>query len=290
MFIKRRLFEAGKRSLQLGLALGTWACAPSIDSKSEPDAEEEQPDNDASQELDAGMEPSTATDAAETDADSQPDAAETEDASVEPPAPPRAKEALCTGDYGTIMFEHTALIRGSWQFNPGGPYVEMMEPGYPCAAFLQDGDVRPSLDDPNWTDTEDGEFVHFSEVSTVPESGYTVAQFRYFRSLVFVPEGAGLRSLTVSALGIDDAIHIELFNSKYPDGISPIDAGPSDPEVGACQGNDAASWDFQGYVVEGEVNVVLVVHADMNPATSTLAEVRIEADAAPIPLVSCKDD
>jgi hypothetical protein len=295
----RLLRAARSLTLQLGLALLASACEPPTSPKKAADGGV-QPERDA--DVDAEREPATADDAGgdgpgdppEQDGDTEPDedggADAEEDAWVGPPPPVEAKVALCTDAYDSVKLNHPELIRGSWQFNPGGAYVTLPERGYPCLAFLHDGDVRPAMDDPAWTDAANGEFLGFSERSTVPESNYSVAQFRYFRSLVFVPEGAQVNSLTVSALGIDDAIYIELFNSKYPEGVSPLDAGPSDPMVGSCYGNDSASWDFKDYFVEGEVNVVFLVHADMNPATSTLVEVRIEADGAPIPLVSCKDE
>lgn len=293
----RRLRAACSVALQLGLVLATWACEPPVVKKTEDggEAPEDDPELDAGEEPstrgDGGVERDTGPGASPRDAGGeQPDAETEEDAWVGPPPPVEAKEALCTDAFDSVELNHPELIRGSWQFNPGGPYVTLPENGYPCTAFLHDTEVRPAMDDPGWTDAANGEFLGFSETSTVPESNYTVAQFRYFRSLVFVPKGAQVKSLTVSALGIDDAIYVELFNSKHPDGISPLDAGPSDPMVGACYGNDSAEWDFKSYFVEGEVNAVLVVHADMNPATSTLAEVRIEANGAPIQIVSCKDE
>lgn len=292
----QRLRAAGSLTLQLGLVFVACACEPPASSNRPVDSSE----RDADVDVDAGREPSTAGDAGggpgdppDQDGGGQEldeDSGGEEDAWVGPPPPVEAKQALCTDAFDSVVLNHPDLIRGSWQFNPGGPYVTLEESGYPCLAFLHDGAVRPTMDDPAWTDATNGEFLGFSERSTVPESNYKVAQFRYFRSLVFVPEGANVKSLTVSAIGIDDAIYVELFNSKHPDGVSPLDAGPSDPMVGSCYGNDSASWDFKDYFVEGEVNAVLVVHADMNPATSTLAEVRIEANGAPIQIVSCKDD
>ena len=56
---------------------------------------------------------------------------------------------------------------------------------------------------------------------------YTDAQFRYFRSYIFVPTGANLKSLSVKARGIDDSVHLENTNSRYPKGTSPRDVGPS---------------------------------------------------------------
>lgn len=287
----RRLGAAGSLTLPIGLALAAFACEPPAGSKKSENVGAAEHDADVT---DAAGEPASADDAGASDppeADGggeQDGAAGAEDAWVGPPPPAEAEEALCTDAYDSVTLNHPDLIRGSWQFNPGGSYVTLPERGYPCLAFLHDADVRPGMDDPGWTDAANGEFLGFSETSTVPESNYTMVQFRYFRSLVFVPEGAQVGSLLVSALGIDDAVHIQLFNSRYPEGVSPVDAGPSDPMVGACQGNNAGAWDFKDYIAEGEINAFLVVHADMNPATSTLTEVRIEADGAPIQIVSCK--
>ncbi|HTU58349.1 MAG TPA: hypothetical protein VMF89_07945, partial [Polyangiales bacterium] len=91
-----------------------------------------------------------------------------------------------------------------------------------------------------------------------------------------------------TATGIDDSLYLELTNSRYPMGTSPQDAGPADPMVGACQGNGMGEWNLARFMVEGEINVILLVHADLAAATSTLASVDIRADGMPIQLVSCK--
>jgi hypothetical protein len=292
--LTKRALSAGRTGLQLGLALTALACEPpeGLNTSKRDAGDSEVLDSEAP--VDAGAEPVEATDASSPREAGEPDESDADaeqerDAWVGPPPPADAHQALCTDAYDSVTLDHPDLIRGSWQYNPGGPYVTLPESGYPCAAFLHDGNVRPRRDDPAWTDAANGEFLGFSESSTVPEAAYAVAQFRYFRSLVFVPKDAKLETLTVSALGIDDAVYLELFNSEYPDGVSPLDAGPSDPDVGACFGNDSASWDFKDYIVKGEVNVVFLVHADMNPATSTLTEVKLEANGEPIRLVSCKD-
>jgi hypothetical protein len=154
--------------------------------------------------------------------------------------------------------------------------------------FLFDAE-RPPLDDRHWTTAPDGDFIGFSETSTIPDHGYVTAQFRYFRTAIYVPDGGRPSSLTVTATDIDDAVFLALFSPSRPDGFSPLDAGPSDPDVGACYGNGGASWDIARFLDEGEVNHLLVVHADMNPFISSLSTVEIMADGRPIQMVSCAD-
>jgi hypothetical protein len=195
--------------------------------------------------------------------------------------------ALCSGNYASIPLTLTEPVRGGWQYNPGGPYVDLPVPGYPCAAFLYDGDVQPKPDDDHWVAAPNGESIGFSMLSSMVESGYRKAQFRFFRTLVFIPSTVAVDSFQVAAQGVDDSLHIVLYNSKHPDGVSPTDAGPSDPAVGACAGNGASTWDFKSYIQPGEVNVVLVVHADMSPAISSLQSVQITLNGAAIPLFDC---
>lgn len=204
-------------------------------------------------------------------------------------APPEVKHALCSNAYDSVKLSYTQITRGSWQFNPGGAFVKLPAPGYPCAAFREERKVRPAVGDPRWTDAADGAFLGFNEPSTITSTNYTEAQFRFFRSFIFVPMAANLKSLDVQATGIDDAVFVELINSRYPMGVSPRDVGPSDPDVGACQGNGQGQWNLAKYVAEGEINVLVVVHADLAPATSTLMSVGVNADGAAIQLVSCKN-
>jgi hypothetical protein len=203
-------------------------------------------------------------------------------------APMEVKEALCSDAYDSVKLMYESVTRGSWQANPGGTFMKLSAPGYPCAAFLQEKKMRPAINDLKWTDAVDGAFVGFSEPSSISTHDYSEAQFRYFRSFIFVPKGANLKTLSVHATGIDDSLYLELTNTRYPMGVSPSDVGPSDPMVGACQGNGAGEWDLAKYVAEGEINVLLLVHADLSAATSTLVSVDIRADGAPIQLVSCK--
>jgi hypothetical protein len=198
------------------------------------------------------------------------------------------KHALCSDAYDSVQLSYMDVTRGSWQANPGGTFVKLPTPGYPCAAFLEERKARPAVSDLKWTDAVDGAFLGFSEPSSISSVDYSEAQFRYFRSFIFVPKGANLKTLTVSALGIDDSVYLELTNTRYPQGISPKDVGPSDPAVGACQGNGMGEWNLAKYIAEGEINVLLLVHADLSAKTSTLTSVDVRADGAPIRLVSCK--
>lgn len=204
-------------------------------------------------------------------------------------APPmEVTEALCTSNYDSVRLSYANVTRGSWQINPGGPAIMLSAPGYPCAAFLEERESRPAAADPRWTDAPDGVFLGFHEDSTIATTDYNRGQFRYFRSFIYVPRGANLRALTVTATGIDDSVYLELTNTRYPMGVSPQDAGPADPMVGACQGNGMGEWNLAPYIAEDEINVLLLVHADLAAATSTLSSVDIRADDMPIQLVSCR--
>jgi hypothetical protein len=195
--------------------------------------------------------------------------------------------AFCTGQYTTISLNGNETVRGTWQYNPGGKYVSLPVAGYPCAAFLYDGPVRPSPDDDHWVGAPDGALITFSMTSTIPTTDYRIAQFRYFRSLVYLPPTPKIDSFRVMVTGVDDSVHLVLYNSKYPSGVSPTDAGPSDPRVGACAGNGDNAWDFASYVQPGEINVVLIVQADMSPDICSLGRTDITVNGASVPLYDC---
>jgi hypothetical protein len=201
-------------------------------------------------------------------------------------APVDVKRALCSNEYQSAVLDFDKITRGSWQFNPGGGFLDLPEPGYPCTAFMHDT-MRPTPVDKRWTDAKDRDFVGFEETSTISSEGYLTAQFRYFRTLIFVPKNATLTSLSVKASGIDDALYLAVYNADNPEGTSPLDAGPSQEGVGACSGNGHAEWQLSKAIKKGQINMLLLVHADMSPSTSSLASVEILANGEPIQMVAC---
>lgn len=199
-----------------------------------------------------------------------------------------AQTTLCTGQYGTQTYVNPNAVRGTWQFNPGATYLTIPQPGYPCKAFLYDLSIRPGLNDPNWTTAPNGQFIGFSEASTIPGGqNYTKVQYRYFRSLVWLPAGYPVSSFQVVASGVDDGLFVVLHNSANPNGVSKASWGTADPSVGACVGNGGINWNLTADVVPGEVNVVYLVHADMNPSVSSLNNVNILVNGASLPLFDC---
>jgi hypothetical protein len=195
--------------------------------------------------------------------------------------------AFCTAEYPTIQVHRAESMRGTWQANPGGAPVMLPVSGYPCAAFLYDGPVRPAADDDHWVGAPNGQFINYSVTSTLPVSDYRYAQFYYFRSLVYVPPGTTISSFRVVVGSVDDSVKLILFNSKYPNGVSPTDAGPSDPAVGACNGNGGASWDFKDYAQAGEINLVLIIHVDLSPTVSSISQSDITVNGQELPLFDC---
>jgi len=198
--------------------------------------------------------------------------------------------ALCTSHYSQISYSATGTIRGTWQYNPGGVHVSI--PGgtfsttYPCGVFRYDGNVRPSMSSPSWVSAPNGQFVSFSETSTI-STPWSQARFRYFRSLVYVPTSAAYASLKVRVTGVDDSAQLVLFNADHPQGISPSAAGTSDATVGACVGNGSKDFDFTAFVKKGAVNAFLLMHADLNPSTSRLTSADVLADGVSIQTYDC---
>jgi hypothetical protein len=195
--------------------------------------------------------------------------------------------AFCTGNYATVTINEPVPMRGTWQFNPGGPSVMLADPGFPCSAFLHDGPVRPSPDDDHWVGATKGDSIGYSTSSTLTTSDYRSAQFSYFRTMVFLPASLTVDSFRVLITGVDDSARVLLFNSKYPQGISPSDAGPSDPAVGACVGYMDGAWELKSYVQVGEVNVVLVIQVDLKPTVSALNSGDVTVNGAELPLYDC---
>lgn len=180
-----------------------------------------------------------------------------------------------------------AVAQTSWQVAPQGPGIMLDQSGYPCSAFKHDAPVRPSIEDEGWTSASPKPTLGFSKKSKVPKTGYRQVLYRYYRTQLYVGDKFRLKSLTLSAKGIDDSLHWVVFNSKHPKGISPDNAGPSAEGVGTCQGNGSARWDLSKVIARGEVNTVMLVHAEMQPPTTGLGDVRITANGRPIDFVTC---
>ena len=70
--------------------------------------------------------------------------------------------------------------------------------------------------------------------------------------------------MTVTANGIDDSLAIYVFNSANPSGVSL-----------ACGGNGSLIRDVAPYLRAGEPNTIVLAHADLNCATSSLGTVDI---------------
>ena len=83
-------------------------------------------------------------------------------------APAEVMQALCSDAYDSVKLSYSLVTRGSWQFNPGGAFVKLSQPGYPCHAFLEDQKARPAVNDKRWSDAADGAFVGFSGTRPFP--------------------------------------------------------------------------------------------------------------------------
>src|SRR5438552_1989448 len=100
------------------------------------------------------------------------------------------------------------------------------------------------------------------------------------------PDFAGSDASTPSFVGgdagIDDSLKAYVYNSKYPGGASPDwAASPGGAGAGVCQGNGTLTFDFGPYVQRGEVNAVVLAHADLNCAISALDAVDITNEDKP---------
>jgi hypothetical protein len=173
--------------------------------------------------------------------------------------------------------EELKVVRSSWQFHPGTSFTDFNGvPGYPCKAF--DFARAPAMTDLTWTNAPSGKSIAFSEASTFcaspPNPTYSKGQFRYFRALVWIPKAGTTKDLTLRAEGIDDSLQVVVHNSK---GSSTV----------VCQGNGSLSVDLAPHLAAGEINAVLLAHADLNCAVSALTSVDLLSEGAPVDIVGC---
>jgi hypothetical protein len=54
-----------------------------------------------------------------------------------------------------------------------------------------------------------------------------------------------------------------------------------------CQGNGSLAIDLAPHLVAGEINAVLLAHADLNCAISALTSVDLLSEGAPVGIVGC---
>jgi hypothetical protein len=103
-----------------------------------------------------------------------------------------------------------------------------------------------------------------------------------------VPATGPLDNLELRASDIDDSLKVYIFNSKSPSGISPSWSGnPESADEGICQGNGAMTVDLAPFVQRGELNGIVLAHADLNCAVSSLGSVDLFTSGVEVSIVGC---
>lgn len=89
--------------------------------------------------------------------------------------------------------------------------------------------------------------------------------FTYFRALVRIPQGFSIQRFSVELRGMDDGTRVTIFNSRYPQGLTP-------PGGYAYIVSGFLFLELGPYAVAGEHNVVVLTHVDDCCERSNLRE------------------
>ena len=128
------------------------------------------------------------------------------------------------------------------------------------AICMYDVATIPPEDDGDWFGAPDPDIINLVRVPSYvcyAPGGQTCMRygdFSYFQTFVNIPEGTTVTEFKITFWGMDDGSRITIFNSDYPDGLvipgSYVYLGGS------------GTTNLAGYVVEGEVNRVVITQVD----------------------------
>ncbi len=154
--------------------------------------------------------------------------------------------------------------------------------GDPC---LYNVATIPAEDDGGWFGAPDPEIINLvrvpSYVCYAPVTCMKYGDFSYFQTFVNIPEGTTVTKFTIDFWGMDDGSRITIFNSAYPGGLvipgSYVYLGGS------------GTTNLAPYVVEGEVNRVVITQVDDCCYHNYLRSAKVNLNGYYIPPVTDTD-
>jgi len=174
----------------------------------------------------------------------------------------------CVGDSGNGSPWQIHLGAGPTCFPGGRSFSQHGDPGeYAYAAV-------PDERDPGWR-AHPPTRISFDDPSTLCgvcdcRQG---ADFTYFQTSFFVPQGFVVQSLTVNIENVDDGVRVSVYNSRYPNGVV-------DPGAYAYLGGGSTA-DLARYVVPGRNRVVLT-HVDDCCMVRRIAGATVRLNGTPL--------
>ena len=166
-----------------------------------------------------------------------------------------------------------AQTRTPWQQNGGEGLVSFgFQTNQHGAVVEYDYATIPAADDASWTPASNGDTIGYSVYSTLcgQLSCRYGAEFTYFQTFVDVPANVQVNTFTIAFSGIDDGVRTTIYNSDYPTGV--VIPGSYVFLGGSGTANLAA------LVVPGELNRVVVTHADDCCSGSYLSSAQVVLD------------
>lgn len=133
--------------------------------------------------------------------------------------------------------------------------------------------VIPAWPSTNWTPAPDVKTVGFAEPSRLCKTAtdcFKAADFAFFHTQLTFPAGFSLKTFQIRVWGIDDGVRVTIFNSKYPNGVSPTGGYLKNIVFTAAGQKPLVTADLMQYLVVSETNRIVLTVLDDCCAQMTL--------------------
>ncbi|MCB9644434.1 MAG: hypothetical protein H6728_15285 [Myxococcales bacterium] len=181
---------------------------------------------------------------------------------------------LWLGSFGQAQAQSV----GQWYMNEGSGIVNFTCQSDHGAVYTYQFASIPPWPGAGWTLAPDPVKINLNRRSTLCDAGTACrcgADFTYFRNEVTIPQNFNLTSFVVELNGMDDGTRITIYNSRYPNGVTPTN--------GYVFLGQSLSQDLKSYAAIGEVNVVVLTHVDDCCQESNLREGYIRLNGQRVP-------
>ncbi|MCK6510923.1 hypothetical protein L6R29_13260 [Myxococcota bacterium] len=192
----------------------------------------------------------------------------------------------CVGWFGWLVMalvflgadRANAQTIGQWYMHEGSGIANFACQSQHGAVFAYQYASIPPWPDAGWKLAPDPTIINLNRRSSLCDAGTPCrcgGDFTYFRNEVSIPANYSLTSFVVELNGMDDGTRITLYNSRYPNGVTPPN--------GYVFLGQSLSQDLQSYAAIGEVNVILLTHIDDCCQDSNLREAYIRLNGQRVP-------
>lgn len=166
------------------------------------------------------------------------------------------------------------ITRDAWRMYSLSSTVEVPNFVSPSAGHPESfthAPQTPAANDPAWVPAPDSAIIDFrghngDEVSRLPDGSCRNAfDYRFFDTVLTVPEGATANTFTVAFIGLDDGSAVSIFNADYPDGTPERAEGFHSFVARTENADQASTMDMARFLRPGANRVVITQVDDCPP-------------------------